>query len=95
LEEHLAQARQAGDELNSRLAAEQQTRAESEARLHELEQRLAQSAEDLRSAQAQSQPPPAPSPSPGADEPALQDQLLELESRFRTAVSSRHEPPPN
>jgi len=88
LEAQLAQARQAGDELNQRLCAEQQTRAESEARLHELEQRLAQSAEDLRCAQAQRPQQPAPSPSPSADEPPLQDQLLELESRFRTTVSS-------
>ena len=88
LEEQLAQARQAGDELNSRLSAEQQTRAASEARLHELEQRLTQSAEELQRAQAQSQPPPAPAPAPDADEPPLQDQLLELESRLRTAVSS-------
>jgi hypothetical protein len=88
LEAQLAQARQAGDELNHRLCVEQQTRAESEARLHELEQSLAQSAEDLRCAQAQRPQQSAPSPSPSADEPALQDQLLELESRFRTTVSS-------
>jgi len=73
LEGQLAQARQASDELNSRLSAEQQTRAESEARLHEAEQRL-----------AQKQAAPAPS----ADEPALRDQILELESRLRTTVSS-------
>jgi hypothetical protein len=88
LEEQLAQARQAGDELTSRLSAEQRARAESEARLHELEQRLARSAEELQRAQAQSQQPPAPAPAPSGDEPALQDQLLELESRLRTAVSS-------
>lgn len=75
LEEQLAQARQDGDKLNSRLSAEQQIRADSEARLQALEQRLAQSQS-------------APSPAPGADEPPLQDQLLELASRFRTAVSS-------
>lgn len=88
LEEQLAQARHAGDELNSLLFAEQQTRAESEARLHELEQRLALNAEELKRAQAQSQQPSAPSPTPGADEPTLQNQLLELECRLRTAVSS-------
>jgi uncharacterized coiled-coil protein SlyX len=87
LEEQLAQARQAGDELNSRLSAEQQTRAESEARFHELEQRLAQRTEERQGAQAH-QPPPALAPAPSEDEPALQDQVVELESRLRTAISS-------
>ena len=88
LEEELAQARQAGDELNSRLSAELQTGAESEARLHELEQRLTQSAEELQRAQAQAQPPPAPAPAPSEGEPDLQDQLLEIERRLRTTVAS-------
>ncbi len=88
LEAQPAPTHQAGDELNQRLGAKQNTLAETEARIHELEQRLAQSTEDLKRAQAPRPQPPAPAPAPSADEPALRDQLLELESRLRTAVSS-------
>jgi predicted nucleic acid-binding Zn-ribbon protein len=88
LEAELAQARQAGDELNEKLCAEQQARTETEARLQELEQRLAQSAENLKCAQAQLSERPAASPAPATDEPALRGQVLELESRLRTTVSS-------
>jgi len=88
LETELAQSRQTGDELNSRLSAALQTGAEFEARLHELEQRLAQSAEELQRAQAQAQPAPAPAPAPSEGEPALPEQLLEIERRLRTTVAS-------
>ncbi len=87
-EEQLAQARQTGDELKTRLSAEQQARAGSETRLRELEKRLARSSEELKQAQARIKQQPAPAPAPNRDEPPLQDQLLQLEARLRTAVAS-------
>ncbi len=88
LEAQPAQARPAGDEPDHQPPADQPPQAETEIRLRELEQRLAQTAEDLKRGQAQRPPPPVPAPAPNAEEPALRDQLLELETRLRTAVAS-------
>ena len=88
LEEQLGLALQTGDELNNQLAAERQARVEAESRLQELEQRLAQSTEELERARAQSQAPAASPPAPNTYDPALPGQLLEHEARLRTAVTS-------
>lgn len=87
LELELAQANQFREELLNQLATEQQARAEAEARLQEVEQRLAETVEELKRVQAQP-PLPAPAPAPAEADPALQEQLLDLEGRLRTAVTS-------